>query len=78
MTTSTMDVLTFAFAPPDNNTRSVTRLITYGLQITIVDSDSLPFPTGRLKSPYDAWGEGAHKLEDSKFKAEWVSFNLIT
>ncbi|KAK2465221.1 hypothetical protein APHAL10511_002575 [Amanita phalloides] len=54
ISTPTLDVLSFVFAPPDNG------------------SDSSTFPTSRLKSPYNAWGEDAYKLEDGKFKTEFA------
>ncbi|KAF6757465.1 hypothetical protein DFP72DRAFT_989340 [Ephemerocybe angulata] len=34
--------------------------------------DGLPFSPNRFKSPYDAWGELASKLEDETFRAEFA------
>ncbi|KAJ3517439.1 hypothetical protein NLJ89_g492 [Agrocybe chaxingu] len=51
--TPTRDVLTFVFAPPDQNEQSV-------------------FQAGLTRSPYDAWGELASKLDDESFRAEFA------
>ncbi|CAA7261362.1 unnamed protein product [Cyclocybe aegerita] len=51
--TPTPEVLTFIFAPPDQNEQSV-------------------FQAGLTRSPYDAWGELASKLDDENFRAEFA------
>lgn len=35
-------------------------------------NDAFVFPPGHVSSPYDSWGELASKLEDEKFRAEYV------
>jgi hypothetical protein len=36
------------------------------------------FPPRPVKSPYDPWGELAPKLEDEKFRAEYVNLRQLT
>ncbi|EDR13813.1 uncharacterized protein LACBIDRAFT_309226 [Laccaria bicolor S238N-H82] len=56
LSTPTREVLSFVFAPPDNPN----------------PIDKVAFSPGRPKSPYEAWGELASKLEDDNFRAEFA------
>lgn len=54
--TPTKDVLTYIFAPPELSSAH----------------DLPPIASMRPPTPYDAWGEVAHKLEDESFRADFA------
>ncbi|RDB18033.1 hypothetical protein Hypma_000879 [Hypsizygus marmoreus] len=56
LTTSTRELLSYIFAPPD----------------TVDDQIAFPGPHGRPRSPYDYWGDQASRLESDTFKAEFT------
>ncbi|KAG6890787.1 hypothetical protein C0995_003217 [Termitomyces sp. Mi166 len=56
LATTTRDLLSYIFAPPEPNE----------------DQYSFPPVPGRRPSPYDIWGNQAFRLEDDNFKAEFT------
>lgn len=72
LNTPTRDVLGFVFAPPENS-KYVKRPLnsTFFIVFLLIHSEPSAYtsPT-HLKSPYEPWGDLAHKLDDDNFKAE--------
>jgi len=75
LNTPIRDVLAYMFSPPENF-RSVPSESIGSSRNVLMPSDSDPSTFGQLRarSPYTEWGELAVRLEDEKFRAEYVYF----